>query len=128
MNADLDNKLISMCKGTAKNIESILKLDSQFLKRHKLMDYSLLLAIESQKVGIQVCEKDNVDFEPSLNRAESVYTVQEDEDDYDLPLLNEHYQNSLTRNIYTNQVQGKCVKNRDSRPNSDTQPDSGLAQ
>ena len=50
MNSDLDNGLIKFSKLQAEDIERLLILDTRFLRKHGLMDYSLLLAIEHVKI------------------------------------------------------------------------------
>jgi hypothetical protein len=47
INGGLDHALLSLSRTQHAHLEEVLKKDSQFLRDHKLMDYSLLLVIES---------------------------------------------------------------------------------
>jgi hypothetical protein len=50
---DMDSSLMNISKHQFDELENLISNDSQFLKRMKLMDYSLLLTIESVKVEQQ---------------------------------------------------------------------------
>lgn len=46
INKDFDNQIMQLSQDQQDLLQSIIKKDSEFLKNHNLMDYSLLLVIE----------------------------------------------------------------------------------
>lgn len=49
INKEKDNSLLQLSRADYNHLKNIIDLDSQFLMKHNLMDYSLLVVIEQEK-------------------------------------------------------------------------------
>lgn len=65
INKDLNLTLITLTWQQKEHLEEMIELDSEFLREHGLMDYSLLLVVE--ELGENVDDEENfktMDFSP----------------------------------------------------------------